>query len=311
NPITKSGKFKQMFKMLVTSMIPIVLLIGMTGNDFITDITNYLEATSIRQTIQFSLTQEIEPLRTRFYSIRNSSKFSLVGYMKRSQRLTQAPFGNLSSHYQEIIVASEYIGRERGFGVNFYAQGKFRTRDDYLMFVEAQDIANVTFTSCRRYSQIAYEIYETEVRNKLELLEPIRTMRYEIRSNKTLHSEGSLEMASWWFENMSMYQDIVREAQIKIADKLKITLQDRANEDLRSIILISTIFGAVLILCPVLVMAVYFLTSQIQRYSVNIANRTKDLKKEKKRTDILLYQMLPKSIADKLQTERERERGTL
>ena len=175
--------------------------------------------------------------------------------------------------YQEIIIASEYIGRERGYGVTFYANGGFRSRDDYLLFVEAQDIANVTFKSCRRYSEIAYNAYENEVLAKENILRPMRRMRYEIRSNRSSSPNGSLALADWWFENMTVYQDIIRDAQKKIAEKIDKRLEERSEEDLRSIIIICSIFGSILIMCPILILAVYYLTSQIQSYSINIANR--------------------------------------
>ncbi|KAK3099718.1 hypothetical protein FSP39_008541 [Pinctada imbricata] len=370
-----------MSKMLVTALIPIVVLIGLTGSDFIADIGSYRDAIEIRSAISFStelgmflryLQRERDmsalyvsaigpetkafllrrypetdfaienlsawPVRTgnkrhefqtrdRFMTFLNRHRYQLDTTTRTAQdeiifytdlieifigwlydAISEARSGSIWKSlvaYQEIIVASEYIGRERGLGVTFYALGGFKTRDDYLLFVEAQDIANVTFTSCRRYSQIAFDVYDTEVRKKEEILRPIRDMRYQIRSNNSSAPNGSLEMADWWFENMSIYQDIVRDAQKKIALNLDRILEQRALEDLRSIILISCIFGAILVICPIIILAVYYLTSQIQKYSINIANRTKDLKKEKQRTDTLLYQMLPKSIAEKLKMNEQ------
>lgn len=40
--------------------------------------------------------------------------------------------------YQELLVASEYLGRERAMGVIFYTLGEFPTREEYLYFVESQ-----------------------------------------------------------------------------------------------------------------------------------------------------------------------------
>ena len=43
--------------------------------------------------------------------------------------------------YQELLVASEYLGRERAMGVIFYTLGEFPTREEYLYFVESQVIS--------------------------------------------------------------------------------------------------------------------------------------------------------------------------
>ncbi|KAK3085615.1 hypothetical protein FSP39_006132 [Pinctada imbricata] len=202
--------------------------------------------------------------------------------------------------YQEIIVASEYIGRERAYGVIFYAYGGFRNRDEYILFMEAQDIANVTFTSCRRYSEIAFQTYDMEIAQQVELLNIINEMRFEIRSNNSKHLRGSLAKTNSWFENMTLYQDVVRTVQKKIADRLNNMLQEVERRDLTNIAVTSAVFVAIVIICPLILAAVYLLTSEIQKYSIKIAARTNALNKEKRRTNKLLYQMLPKSIAEKL-----------
>ena len=98
--------------------------------------------------------------------------------------------------YQEIIVASEYIGRERGLGVTYFAKGEFETKEDYLLFLEAQINANISFQSCKRYSEIAYQMYEDQLKSKSELLNLITTMRLMIRSNKSANLNASLETAN-------------------------------------------------------------------------------------------------------------------
>ncbi|XP_069119091.1 uncharacterized protein [Argopecten irradians] len=207
--------------------------------------------------------------------------------------------------YQEIVVASEYFGRERGLGVSFYAIGGFATRDEYLDFVESQDIANITFESARRYSELAYSIYEDTLVRNSSVIQPINEMRREIRSNKSSAVRGSFKYANWWFENMTVYQDTLREVQIRLALEIDEILRKEAEDDLKNIVIISVVFGIILIICPLIVFAVYSLTSAIQKYSISIANRTKALNKEKKRTDTLLYQMLPRSVAERLKRNEE------
>lgn len=175
--------------------------------------------------------------------------------------------------YQEIIVASEYIGRERGLGVTYFARGGFESKQDYLYFLEAQINSNITFQSCKRYSEMAYEIYEDQLRKKASLLRQITNMRLMIRSNKSSRLNASLDNANYWFENMTYYQETVRETQKKLAEKIDDQLSIREKEDLQVIISISCIFGVVLMVCPLVILGVYRLTVQIQNYSQTIANR--------------------------------------
>ncbi|OWF48111.1 Atrial natriuretic peptide receptor 2 [Mizuhopecten yessoensis] len=207
--------------------------------------------------------------------------------------------------YQEIIVTSENIGRERGYGVTFYALGYFRNRQEYLMFLESQDIANVTFRFARQLSEIAFNIYDQSVKDHPVIFENIKNMRFEIRSNETSVGYGSLEYADSWFGNMTFYQDVIREVQTAIASEIDVILETNSAQSVRNITVFALMFGAFLLICPLVVFGVYSLTSQIQKYSISIATRTRALKQEKTCTDTLLYQMLPKSVAERLKRNEE------
>ncbi|XP_062592346.1 uncharacterized protein LOC134253775 [Saccostrea cucullata] len=381
NPITEGGKRRQLLKMLSVALLPMAVLVGMTGNVFVSTIQNFMEAKETRDVLFFSIelgqmmrylqrerdmsalyisaigpdTKEfllkrypdtdmaLENLsywpvskkndrqefqsKDKFLLFLNRHRYQLDLYNRTSKEeilfytdvidifitwlydaVSEARSGSIWKTlvaYQEIIVASEYIGRERGMGVTYFAFGGFRSKEDYLLFLEAQDIANITFMSCRRYSELAYSIYENQLLNNDLVLAPVRSMRLQIRSNKSFRVVGSLTKANEWFDNMTLYQDIVRDTQKALAGKIDDMLTLRSTEDMYTIITIACIFGAVFIVCPLVITGVYYLTSEIQKYSISIANRTKALNKEKKRTDTLLYQMLPKSVAERLKCNEQ------
>ena len=56
----------------------------------------------------------------------------------------------------------------------------------------------------------------------------------------------------------------------------------------------------VFLMCPLVIYFVQTLTSDIQNYAQILVNKTKDLHREMRKTDSLLYQVVPASIADKL-----------
>ena len=47
------------------------------------------------------------------------------------------------------------------------------------------------------------------------------------------------------------------------------------------------------------------LTDDIQKYALTLVDKTKELNQEKRRTDSLLYQMLPKPVAERLKYNRD------
>lgn len=72
---------------------------------------------------------------------------------------------------------------------------------------------------------------------------------------------------------MCLFQDIIKEAQVSLAFTIDGLLEARQKTDLTNIIIICIIFSAVLILCPIIIYAVYSLTVEIQRCSIHIADR--------------------------------------
>ena len=62
-----------------------------------------------------------------------------------------------------MIIAKEYMGLERALGTIFYMEGRFRSQDIYLWFSESQDVANETFLSARRYSDLVSALYNKNI----------------------------------------------------------------------------------------------------------------------------------------------------
>ena len=55
------------------------------------------------------------------------------------------------------------MGLERALGTIFYMEGRFPSQDIYLWFSESQDVANETFLSARRYSDLVAALYNKNI----------------------------------------------------------------------------------------------------------------------------------------------------
>lgn len=78
-------------------------------------------------------------------------------------------------------------------------------------------------------------------------------------------------------------------------------LRDAANQEAVAI----AILIVVLILSPIIIFLVRNAVATIQLYAANLALKAKELKREKKKSDSLLFQMLPPSIATQLKQTRQ------
>ena len=52
---------------------------------------------------------------------------------------------------------------QRALGTIFYMEGRFPSQDIYLWFSESQDVANETFLSARRYSNLVAALYNKNI----------------------------------------------------------------------------------------------------------------------------------------------------
>lgn len=337
-----------MAKMLFQVLIPLVILITITGLDFKKSLTSYLDTSEIMSTLDFSvelgeflmvLQKERDMSSLYLSKIGSETKIDLLhSYIETDKALENIkswPLGNnkikaflsrdsyinhLNRHryqldtsntsvteemdfysndieifmmwmyaaikevetgtiwktlvgFQELIIASEYIGRERGYGIYFYSVGSFRNISHYLRFVESQDTAMTLFESARLYSVTAADIYEQTLATQNATLVEIQKMRHEIKTNNSSIVNGSISMAKYWYSNMSLYQEVMRHTQNMLTEKINRLLEKNATSNVADMVIAGAISAGILLISPVIVFSVFKLTSNIQKYSINIAKK--------------------------------------
>lgn len=108
-----------------------------------------------------------------------------------------------------------------------------------------------------------------------------------------------------YFDSIANYTDELRKLQTELRQKIKKyvneDLRDAANQEAVAI----AILIVVLILSPIIIFLVRNAVATIQLYAANLALKAKELKREKKKSDSLLFQMLPPSIATQLKQTRQ------
>lgn len=175
--------------------------------------------------------------------------------------------------YNELIMASEYISREQGYGINFFTVGKFRDNNLYQLFMESQDSAKTHFDSARQYSIEAYTMYQESIQSNNDTLEELRHMRNEIKSNRSSKPEGSIELANVWFSKMSIYREVMRTTQKKLASRITVLLQYNSQQDMTNMITASVIVVGIVVISLIIATIVYNLTSNFQKYSASIVKK--------------------------------------
>lgn len=175
--------------------------------------------------------------------------------------------------FLEITDAKKSFGIERALGAIYYTKGKFQTIEDYLWFSESQDIANASFWSARRFSDVAASIYDDLVAQNDTIVGILEDMRRDIRVNEQFNRVGSLEKAEYWMMAVTSYLQTLLDTQDAVVSSIFVELDERDQEDLFKMIAIAIVFSGVLLMCPVIMHGVYSLTTEMQSYSIILADR--------------------------------------
>ncbi|XP_077987027.1 uncharacterized protein LOC144441346 [Glandiceps talaboti] len=202
--------------------------------------------------------------------------------------------------YQLLIIGMEQIGVERTLGAVFYTQGGFRKHRDYTWYMENFQVGERNIWTSQKYSPLIADILEGKVQQmEHDFRGTIKELRQPIQLNN-LSREASWQEGTWWFDNMTIYIDTLKDSQRRMAEIILWKLEELRTKDETELGVSIGIMVVVVVMCAIIIKAAEALTTNIQNYALTLATQTKALNKERKRTDYLLYRMLPKSVADQL-----------
>ncbi|CAM1323323.1 Uncharacterised protein g8367 [Pycnogonum litorale] len=203
--------------------------------------------------------------------------------------------------YKNMIRAIEHLGISMVFGEQYFGTGML-DHGNYLAFVTndalGQDFLNASktfeFWINDRYEtlQEEYPWYTNITRRREEIL-----LREEIEPN--------FGKATEYFYAMWGYLDALQKIQYEIREKIEKTIVSEVKASYIHVTVALAILVVVLIISPVIIVLVRMVTRTLQAFSDSLLSKTKELNYEKRRTDKLLYQMLPPSVAQQLRHSKQ------
>jgi len=119
-------------------------------------------------------------------------------------------------------------------------------------------------------------------------------VRVMLASDVTGNSGGPDEQAldvNEWTGNTSAFLGVVGEAAARVHGLVTSQLSDDAQRATGEVATATVILVVVLALSPVVFLLIHRMTLTIQNYALGLSKKTKELRREKKRSDTLLYQM--------------------
>ncbi|PBC26595.1 Atrial natriuretic peptide receptor [Apis cerana cerana] len=203
--------------------------------------------------------------------------------------------------FKNLLRSIESLGIASVYGINYFGRG-ILLGDNYVSYVRHEALGRDLLNGSLTYVPSLKHFY-AELTRTMPDYGRIKSRRDEILQNRK--REPNVEDAIAYFDSMATYVDELRKLQKElrhmIRDYVNSTLQDASNKEAAGI----AIVVLVLVVSPIIIILVRNAVATIQMYAANLAQKARELKQEKGKSDTLLFQMLPPSVAQQLKQTQQ------
>ncbi|XP_025158070.1 uncharacterized protein LOC105182028 isoform X1 [Harpegnathos saltator] len=203
--------------------------------------------------------------------------------------------------FKNLLRSIESLGIASVEGINYFGRG-ILLGDNYISYVRHEALGRDLLNAALTYVPSLKKFYEELTRTMPEY-DKIKARRDEILRNQK--REPSVDDAIAYFDSMATYIDELRKLQRELRHMIRnyvnSTLQDASNKEVAGI----AIVVLVLMVSPIIIILMRNAVATIQMYAANLAQKARELKREKRKSDTLLFQMLPPSVAQQLKQTQQ------
>ncbi|XP_047111602.1 uncharacterized protein LOC124788380 [Schistocerca piceifrons] len=257
----------------------------------------YDYVSNIRYNHEKLLKEALIPLE--WYS--EGTKMMLNGLSRIIRETSTSGVWRLLVAYRTVLAAVDNLSSAAIFGLYYFCMGVL-------------DVVN--FTNFVRYDSLGQEYLLVAQQYSLELRDEwhdflsnfpafnnVTVLQEKIYRNMKRPPDFSLAeqyhmMMSYVLAELRQYQE-----------RLRIVISERVSEDLqvsgRQQGLSITLLVLVLIISPIIVLLVLNATRTIQTFAETLIKRTQELRSEKRKSDRLLFQMLPPPVVRQLRQQKQ------
>ncbi|XP_971539.2 uncharacterized protein LOC660192 isoform X2 [Tribolium castaneum] len=203
--------------------------------------------------------------------------------------------------FKNLLKSIESTGIASVYGVNYFGRGELKSAN-HTSYIRhdaiAKDLLNSSLNFVPQmkdeYKKLTYSMVDY---GKVKFNNDIITRNEKRKPNIT--------EALDYFDSIATYTDELRKLQRYLRHTIRDYVTDALYEATNKEAVGVAILVVVLAVSPIIIWLVHNAVATIQLYAANLAKKAKELKREKKKSDLLLFQMLPPSVATQLKQTRQ------
>ncbi|KAH8237273.1 hypothetical protein KR038_008967 [Drosophila bunnanda] len=197
--------------------------------------------------------------------------------------------------FKNLLKSIECQNIATSFGIRYYGRGSL-TAENFVSYVRYEFMAREMINSTLNYAPMLKNMY-TNITNTKKFHRTKQMSTTLLKNNPNVSNERS---AIEYYELMNNYTDDLRILQKALRRMIKDYVDKTLREADRKEAIGIAILVVVLLVSPVIIVLVKNAAATIQLYALNLSQKAKELKREKRKSDSLLFQMLPPSVAMQL-----------
>nr|QNG40948.1 NIT domain GCY 2 [Placozoa sp. H4] len=198
--------------------------------------------------------------------------------------------------YHSLLLAKEQTSYFITFASLYYVQPVFDTyQRDQL--VKLHGSADAYFKNAFYYSSEASTFFIQNVSTSIQ--QRFMNNNLAIIYKNQVHTV-SIQEGGTWLSITTVYLELLQTMNVLVVDHIHSIAKRLDHESHIDIILSSILLVVVFIACPILIGIMYKTLRNIQLLAIHLSRQTQQLQDERARANQLLYQMLPKFVANQL-----------
>ncbi|XP_054740745.1 uncharacterized protein LOC129246184 [Anastrepha obliqua] len=202
--------------------------------------------------------------------------------------------------FKNLLKSIECQNIAASFGIKYYGRGHLGL-DAFVSFIRYEFLSRELINSTLNYVPSLRPMYLNITRT--DKYKKLKAMNVNVLKN--IRNASDERSAIQYYDAMHNFTDDLRILQkalrLKIKEYVDTTLSEAANKEAVGI----AILVVVLCVSPIIIILVKNAAATIQMYAVNLAQKARELKREKRKSDSLLFQMLPPSVAMQLKQTQQ------
>ena len=203
--------------------------------------------------------------------------------------------------YKNILRAVESLGIEISYGIIFIGNGEL-SPDDYANYVESHKLTEEYMLQSQAFLS-TFKSKISNIQNTERYTQYISRYNVLISPDKDVKGDLDQEIFNYFLNSFEIIT-MLREAVASARQNMNNLIEDEGQSVDSEYVFGTTIICALCVMSPAIVILIRNAVNALQIFSESFKSKALQLKKEKNKADNLVYQMLPKSVADNLRQDK-------